>query len=126
MNLHAIVSPYVAAVNPFIAASVMTSTGYTTSSDGTRVPTYSTTPDVLVQVQALTAGDLKQLDSLNIQNVTRKAWINGSVQGANRVTGQGGDLLVFNGQTFLVTLVFETWDSDGPWCSVGLTQQNGS
>lgn len=125
MNLHAIVAPIIAAVNPMIAATWLQSDGtYSTSAAGKRTPNYTTFSDVQVQVQALTARDLVHLDNLNIQNVARKAWVNASVQGVNRATQQGGDLLVFNGQTWLVTIVFETWDSDGPWSSVGLTLQN--
>lgn len=124
MNLHAIVAPIIAAVNPMITATWQQSDGtYTTSPSGKRTPNYTAMPNIQLQVQALTARDLAHLDGLNIQNVTRKAWANGSLQGVNRTTQQGGDLLIFNGQTWLVVVVFETWDQDGPWCSAGLTLQ---
>jgi len=124
MNLHSIVAPIIAAVNPMISATWQQSDGtYTTSASGQRTPNYTTTGNVQLQVQALSARDLAHLDGLNIQNVTRKVWANGSLQGVNRTTGQGGDLLTFNGSTYLVTIVFETWDQDGPWCSAGLTLQ---
>jgi hypothetical protein len=126
MNLHAIVGPIIGAVNPPILGTIKSSTGYSTAADGTRTSTYTTTAGVSLQVQALSAKDLAHLDSLNIQNVTRKVWINSSVQGVNRATGKGGDLLIFGGQTWLVTIVFETWDADGPWSSVGVTEQNGA
>lgn len=122
MNLHAIASSYIAAVNPFIVGTIKVSTGSTTSPDGTQIPSYSTLSGVSMQIQALAAKDIDHLDSLNIQNVTRKAWLNGNIEGLNRVAGKGGDLLIFNGQTWLVTVVFETWDADG-WCSVGITEQ---
>lgn len=125
MNLHALVAPYVAAVNPFLLGTIKASTGYTTAADGSRTPTYSTTANVPMQVQALAAKDLAHLDSLNIEGVTRKVWVNGSVEGVNRATGKGGDLLIFGGRTWLATLIFETWDADGPWCSVGVTEQVG-
>lgn len=123
MNLHAIASRAVAAVNPFTAAKWMQSTGYSTDAAGKRTPTYTSTT-IQVQNQALSARDLAHLDALNIQNVTRKIYANGSLQGVNRATGQGGDLLSFGGRTWLVSVVFETWDEDGPWCAVGLTQQS--
>lgn len=125
VNLHSIVAPIVAAVNPMTAAVWKQSTGSTTNSDGSRTPIYAADQPMQIQNQALTAQDLRHLDALNVQNVTRKVWANGSLQGVNRATGQGGDLLVFGGRTWLVTIVFETWDADGPWCSVGLTQQVG-
>lgn len=124
MNLHGIVAPYVAAVNPFTSAIWKQSTGNATNADFSRTPSYAADQPILIQNQALTAGDLRHLDALNIQNVTRKVWANVSLQGVNRATQQGGDLLVFGGQTWLVTLVFETWDADGPWSSAGLTLQN--
>lgn len=124
MNLHAIAGPIIAAINPMITATWQQSDGtYSTSASGKRTPNYTTVGNVQLQVQALTARDLTHLDGLNIQNVTRKVWVNSSLQGVNRTTQQGGDLLIFNGQTWLVTIVFETWDSDGPWSSAGLTLQ---
>ncbi len=123
MNLHAIVSPVIAAVNPMTTAVWRRSIGVTTNADFSQTPTYVDTT-ILIQNQALSAGDLRHLDALNIQNVARKVYANGSLQAVNRATQQGGDLLVFGGQTWLVTVVLETWDADGPWCAVGLTQQN--
>lgn len=124
MNLHSIVAPIVAAVNPLTIAQWYQSTGPTTNADYTQTPGFAAPVTIPIQNQALTASDLRHLDALNIQTVTRKVWANGSLQGVNRATQQGGDKLVFGGQTWLVTIVFETWDADGPWCSVGLTQQN--
>lgn len=126
MNLHSIASQYTAAVNPFTIAQWYQSTGSTTNADGSRTPAFAAPQTIPVQNQALTASDLRHLDALNIQTVTRKVWASGSLQGVNRATQQGGDKLVFGGRTWLVTIVFETWDADGPWCSVGLTQQVGS
>lgn len=123
MNLHAIVAPIIAAVNPMTAATWLQSTGSTVNADFSRTPSFSSTP-ILVQNQALSASDLRHLDMLNIETVTRKVWANCSLQGVNRATGQGGDLLKFGGRTWLVTVVFEMWDNSGPWSSVGLTQQN--
>lgn len=123
MNLHAIAVPAVATVNPMIIGTVKTSTGFSTASDGTRTPTYSTATGVPLQVQALDARELAQLDGINIEGLRRKIYINADVQGVDRKQGKGGDLIIFNGQTWLVVVVFETWDADGPWCSVGVVLQ---
>lgn len=124
MNLHSIVAPIVAAVNPMTTAEWLQSIGPTTNADFSQTPGFAAPQTIQIQNQALTASDLRHLDALNIQTVTRKVWANCSLQGINRATQQGGDKLTFGGRTWLVTIVFETWDVDGPWSSAGLTQQN--
>lgn len=119
MNLHSIASGVISAVNPMIPVTVKVSAGYATSADGTQVPSYNTI-STTGQVQALTGKDLKQLEGLNIQGVTEKAYLNGNYEGVFRVLGKGGDLLVFGGRTYLVMAVLERWPD---WCSVALTMQ---
>lgn len=123
MNLHSIVAPIIAAVNPMTSAIWKQSIGNTTNADFTVTPSFAADQPILVQNQALTGSDLRHLDALNIQTVTRKVWANCSLQGVNRAKNQGGDLLVFGGKTWLVYIVFETWDQAGPWSSVGLVEQ---
>lgn len=122
MNLHAIAGPAVSIVNPTTLATLLVSTGYTTGSDGTRTPSYSATDNVPVQVQALSAREIEHLDSINIQNVSRAAYINGNVEGLDRASAKGGDLLIFDGATWLVVQVLETWSASG-WCKVALSKQ---
>jgi hypothetical protein len=124
MNLHAIVTPAISAINPPILGTVKVSTGATTDAAGKRTPTYTTTANMPLQVQALTAREIEHVDSLNIENVTRSVYFNGFINGLDRAAGQGGDILIFNGITWLVTVVFETWDADG-WCKIGITKQVG-
>ncbi len=65
MNLHALISPYIAAINPMQQLSVLISAGNVTTSDGSRTPGYET-PGALVAsisgkvltVTAVTAGKL--------------------------------------------------------------------
>ena len=128
MNLNAIAGSIVSAINPTITVSWQRSTGSTLNADYTRTPTFQTT-QIAVQEQPLSSNDLRLLDGLNIQGVTRKVYANVSLLGTDRLTQQGGDLLIFTdpvtsaAQTWLVTIVFETWDQAGPWSSVGLTLQ---
>ncbi len=128
MNLHGIVSGAISAVNPFVAATVQRSTGYTTNSDGSRVPTY-TTFSVSVQMQALTYTDLRELDALNITGKRRKIYLSGDVEGIIRADQRGGDLIVFptgtlpEGNTWLAAYVLENWPD---WVSVAITLQDGS
>jgi hypothetical protein len=122
MNLHAIVTNIISQVNPPQVATLLTSTGYATNADGTRVPGYLAPLVLSAQVQALTAKEVQHLDSLNIQGIMRGVYLNGSIEGANRRLVKGGDLLKFGGQTWLVVQVLETWDTDG-WCKVAVAMQ---
>ena len=124
LNLHAIVFGNIAAVNPPSSGTLKVSTGSTKNPDYSRTPTYASYP-VQIQSQPLTSNDLRHLNEMNIQNVQRKAYLFGAIEGVQRVTGQGGDLLVFNGQTWLVTAVLEPFDNAG-WTCVGLTMQDGA
>lgn len=120
MNLHQIVSGAIGVINPFIPAQILQSAGYTTASDGTRTATTQTALDVQIQVQALTAMEVAHLDGLNIQGVMRSVYLSGDWSGAVRPLNQGGDLLVFNGQTWLITTVLESWPD---WTKAAITLQ---
>lgn len=125
MNLHAIVSGAIGVVNPQVNGQVQVSTGYTTLKDGERVPSYADAFTVPIQCQALTAKDLAQTDSLNIQGVLQAFYLNGDIEGVDRPFGKGGDLISFGAvnvptslqnTTWLVQTVLETWDTG--WCKV--------
>lgn len=122
MNLHAIVRGVIPAVNPDVTGQVYASTGSTTLANGKRVPAFATPYDATMQVQPLSAADLKQLDALNIEGVERAVYLNGVIQGVNRQELKGGDKLVFLGRTWLVTVVMEPWNTAG-WCKIGVTAQ---
>jgi hypothetical protein len=118
MNLHGIVAGAIGAVNPMAPMTIRQSTGYTIV-DFEQVPTYSTLITA-GQVQALTGKDLQMLNGLNIQGVTQAIYLNGNFEGVFRVLGKGGDLIVFNGLTYLVVAVLERWFD---WCKVAVTVQ---
>lgn len=128
MNLHGIVAPAIATVNPFVSATRRRSIGYTTAPDGSRAPTYSDV-SVRVQVQALTFTDLQHLDGLNIQGVRRAMYLDGPALAAVRPLQAGGDLFVFpagtfiEGDTWLVAHMLEEWPD---WSKVAITLQNGA
>ena len=131
MNLHQLVSSAISAVNPPITGTISQSTGYTTAADGTQIPSYATVSGVAMQVQALQAKELAQLESLNIQGLMRAVYLNGNTEGVVRPQMKGGDLLTFNqgaagfsGTTWKVIQVLETWDADG-WCKVAVQLQVG-
>lgn len=121
MNLHQLVSGAINSVNPFINATLRQSNGYTTQADGTQMPSYLDTP-VYLQVQSLTGGDLQKLSGLNIQGVNSKVYFSGQGDGLVRLNRKGGDLLIFNKQTWLVVTVLEDWPN---WVSLAVVLQNG-
>lgn len=127
MNLHNIASQYVCAVNPWITATILTSTGYTTNNDGTRVPSYGNPQNVMVQMQSLTYQDLMQLDGLNIQGERHAMYINGNWSGVVRSDNKGGDIIQLqNGTTWLVAQVLENWSEVDGWVKVCVTKQLNS
>lgn len=132
MNLHNVVAGAIGTINPFRPATVRYSSGYTTSPDGSQTPAYVDVGGVMIQVQALTAGDLRHLEGLNIQGVQRAFYLNGNSQGVVRPLGQGGDLFMFSdgvptslaNTVWLVKAVIETWDTG--WCKIGVSLQMNS
>ena len=122
MNLSNISNGAITAVSPNLLGSVQVSTGHITNADYSTTPTAQTFPNIRMQVQALSGAELKQLDNINQQGVVRGVYLNGNVEGLDRPVGKGGDLLLFNNQTWRVTQVLETWDADG-WCKVAVTLQ---
>ena len=119
MNLHRIAASATRTVTQGLPAVVKQSDGYTTDTDGSQVPAYTLT-QATADLQALTGRDIERLNGLNVQGVTEKAYLTGNFEGVFRVLGKGGDLLVVNGRTYLVSAVLERWPN---WCCVALTMQ---
>lgn len=120
MNLHGIASAAIGVVNPLITAQVSQSTGYTTASSGKQAPSYAAPITLQIQKQELSFKDLQHVDGLNIQGELCSVYLPGQVFGADRGTAKGGDLFVFNGDTWLVVAVPEQWPD---WCRVILCKQ---
>ncbi|WP_267550375.1 hypothetical protein [Rhizobium rhizogenes] len=124
MNLHAIVSGAIGAVNPHVACTMQVSTGYTTNPDGSRNPT-SVIMTGTAQVQALTFKDLHQVDGLNQNGAARGIYFYGDIQGVLRTRAKGGDIITLsdgpNVGDWLVVQVLETWPD---WCKCACVLQN--
>lgn len=125
MNLQQIANGAITAINPNFAATLFISTGNTVT-NFKQIPTYDQVP-VSAQVQPLTSGDLRQLDSLNIQGAQKAIWLNGAALAISRVKKLGGDLIVFadgtmpEGNTWLVLASLEQWSA---WCKVAVVLQD--
>jgi hypothetical protein len=121
-----LVNPFTQIPNPNVTINWLQNAGYTTDATGHRTPN-QTTVSIQAQIQALSAGDLKHLDSLNIENVSRAVYMFGDVQGIVRADQKGGDILQFaeipggTVKNWLVSVVFETWPT---LARVGVTLQN--
>ena len=121
MNLHAIVSGAVGTINPPVLCTLAVSTGYTTSPDGTRVPTYATTPNVPAQIQALSYTDLMKMGGLNIEGIRRAVYLNGNIEGVDRAAIKGGDIITEpDGTVWLVAQDLEAWPD---WTKLAATKQ---
>lgn len=122
MNLVAYTSGAIDAVNPRRPLTWQESTGFTTSPDGTQVPTYNAPVTLLGQIQPITWKDLQQLDALNVQGTRRKIYLYGVKQGVVRSLEKGGDLLTDEAaNVWLVAQVMEQFSDE--WCSVAATLQ---
>lgn len=127
MNLHSIVAPVVAAINPPLLCSLQSSTGYTTNAQFQQVPAYAKAVNVQVQCQALQYKDLMQLNGLNIQGTRLAMYIQGNWNGAVRSQNKGGDLITTpDGQVWLAALVLENWSLSAGWTKLAVTLQDGS
>lgn len=124
MNLHSIVGPIVAAVNPWVIGAYQRSIGSTTQPDGSRVPGYAKAVDVQIQMQALTFKDLQQVQGLNQNGEKRAMYISARWEGVSRPESRGGDLVTLPcGTVWLVAQVLENWHQTDGWCKVACVKQ---
>ena len=110
MNLHAIASPIVAAVNPMLPVTVRISSGNATAADGTRTPSYAAAYQARGQVQPMSSRDLRQVEGINLQGTLVAVYLSGDVEGISRPLTKGGDLITFpGGAIYLVVVALENW-----------------
>lgn len=128
INIRGIANQAIQSINPDVLATLKRSDGYETRAGGLRVPKYTTFTDVRMQAQAMSFGDLQQLDGLNIQGVRRAIYTDGALFGVLRAAQKGGDILIFptgtfpEGDTWLCVHVLEQWST---WVKVAITLQDG-
>lgn len=125
MNLHSIVAPIIAAVNPMLTVQIQRSTGYTIGADGLGTPQYAAILPVQGQVQALTAKELAQANGIQQQGEKLAIYVNGDLLGEVRPDSVGGDILTLpDGSTWLVLQVLENWDRSAGWTKAAIVRQN--
>lgn len=124
MDLRGIANAGSSVVNPNTTVTVRRSTGYTIGAGQRQVPSYADPVTGPAQVQALSAADIKQIENLNIQGTIKSIYLRGVLAGVVRPDGQGGDLVEWEGKTWLVCRIFESWPTWTKACIV--RQENAS
>lgn len=123
MDLRSIANNAVQTINSDISVVVQISTGFTIDpTNSKQVPTYNEISG-FAQIQALDADDIKQLDGLNIQGTIRAIYLRGALAGVVTPNQTGGDLVLFDNQTWLVVRVLESWPT---WSKAAIVLQSPS
>lgn len=121
INVHAAANAAVQAVNPDITGTFYASIGYVLNTARKQVAQFAVGVDVPMQVQGVSAKDLRHADRLNMQEVLRSVHMFGNTQGVVRVNNKGGDLLYFPevpGGTPRIWKVFKVMETWRDWCRV--------
>jgi hypothetical protein len=123
MNLRSLVNPVTSStVNENVNITILKSTGYTIGEGRKQIATYAAPVVTIGQLQALDGKDLKQIEGLNIQGTIRALYIYQDIKGTSRPDQTGGDIITFNGQTWLTVKVLEGWQ--GKWTKVAIVLQD--
>lgn len=124
MNVRDIANRVTSRVNPNLVCQWLAYAGYDTLPSGKTSAVYSAPANLTIQTQALTKDEIQHIDAMNLSPCDRSAYVNGQVGALDREAQTGGDLLIFENATWLVTAILEGWTTAG-WCKVALTKQNG-
>jgi hypothetical protein len=132
MDLRGICDAAIQIVNPDITVLVIPSTGFTIDPTSLmQVPTGGASISGPAQLQAMSYGDLKKIDGLNIQGVVKAIYLKGSLSGVVRPNQQGGDLVFISPESgaqpqdvgqWLVVKVLENWPT---WTKAAIQLQGG-
>ena len=121
MNLHAIVSGAIGSVNHHEMVTIYRCNG-TTNTAGVVSVTY-TPSDIMAQVQAPNAGDLKLFDNLADAKHVKKFYINASAHTINRHEETAGDIIErADGSYWLIDMIRDDFSPEGWLCVLGTLQ----
>ena len=122
MNVHAIISRCVKAINPPQLVTIRRSAGSQQNLDLSRTPQFYEFKR-WAQVQPMSQSDIQMTQGLNISGLHKHIWIDGQVTGLVRGEQKGGDFVVTpDGNTWKIAYVLEAWPD---WCSAIMTLQSG-
>ena len=121
MNIHAIVSGAIGSVNHHEMVTIYRCNG-TTNTAGVVSVTY-TPSDIMAQVQAPNAGDLKLFDNLADARHVKKFYINASAHTINRHEETAGDIIErADGSFWLIDMIRDDFSPEGWLCVLGTLQ----
>jgi len=120
INVRGLANSATSTVNNNAYITILSSNGYTIGAGRKQIPTYDPIVSGMAQTQALDNADLEKIQGLNMQGVYRSLYLQGALHGVIRKTGDGGDLISYNNQRWLVSKVIETWDD---WTKVVICLQ---
>ena len=121
MNLHQIVSGAIGAVNHHEMVTLYRCTG-TTNTGGVVSVTYDKS-DILAQVQAPSAADLRLFDNLADARHVKKFYINAPASTINRQEETAGDIFErADGTYWLIDMVRDDFSPEGWLCVLGTLQ----
>lgn len=115
MNLHNIVSSVINAVNEPQEIKITPRQDYTVNEYGEAVSGFKTAYTVIADVQPVMSEDIKNINNYNESSIYKAFWVDGEVNGLNRIEVKGGDKIEWNGRTFFVTSVPEGWNDTCGW-----------
>lgn len=121
INVRVAANAAIQVVNPDVLGVFYASTGFTINAQKKQVPSYAAGVNARMQVQAVSAGELRHLEGMNVQGVLRSIHMWGNTQGVVRVNQKGGDLVYVAevpggaSKVWKVVKVVETWPD---WCHV--------
>lgn len=123
MNLHRLVRGVIPLVNPDQEVVILRSTGYTVDDTGRQTPQYAEPVTVRAQVQPVPETVLQHVEGYNQNSIYRNMYLLGDWTGLSRATGQGGDLVYWDGFAWLVDQVPEAWDPTAGWTLIRVVRQ---
>ena len=109
INVRSLVNPATNNINQNADVVILRSLGFEIGAGRQQVPKYDYPLAGKAQVQALDHADLEKMQGLNLQGIYRSLYLTGALHGVIRKEGEGGDLVKYNGQTWLVSKILETW-----------------
>ncbi len=122
VNLRRLANVATSRINPNITIGLRRYAGWTVSDDGGRTPAYDESVPIVGQVQALGKKDIDHLAMLNISDCERMVYVDAQLQATDRKEQTGGDLLTFEGRTWLVVAIMEGWTTAG-WSRAAVSKQ---
>ena len=121
MNLHAIVSGAIGSVNKHELVTIYRCNG-TTNTAGVVKVSYSP-QDIIAQVQAPSAADLRLFDNLADARHVKKFYINASAHTINRHEETAGDIIErADGSYWLIDMIRDDFSPEGWLCCLGTLQ----